>query len=62
MVEVENKGVNMAKKMKFKGKAVFQCSICGLKYLEKETAAQCETFCKTHPNMCDPFISAKALE
>jgi len=62
MANAIKQGGNMVKKSKFKGKTVFQCGICGLNYLEKETAAQCEAFCRTHPNMCDPFISAKAME
>jgi len=62
MVDAIKQGGNMVKKKEFKGKTVFQCGICGLKCLEKETAAQCEAFCSAHPNMCDPFISAKALE
>jgi len=52
----------MVKKKKLKGKIVFQCDICGLKYLEKETAMQCESFCKTHPNLCDPKIAEMSVE
>lgn len=40
-------------------KTAFQCSVCGLKYWEKETAQACEAFCKEHPGTCDPKISEK---
>ncbi len=43
------------------GKAAFECSVCGLKYWEKETAESCEAFCKEYPFTCDINISKKAI-
>lgn len=52
----------MAKELHFNEKIVFQCSVCNLKYKEKETAIACENFCAKHPNQCDPAIVEKAIE
>ncbi|MBI3412846.1 MAG: hypothetical protein HY051_02070 [Candidatus Aenigmarchaeota archaeon] len=44
----------------FDGKEVFACDECGFKYADKETATECERFCKTHKS-CNPKITALAL-
>jgi hypothetical protein len=42
-------------------KTVFLCDICGLGYSDKETAQECEDYCKAHPGSCSAEISKKAV-
>lgn len=46
---------------KIQGKEAFVCDACGLAYLEKDTANECEAFCKMH-NACSIIITAKAIQ
>lgn len=43
------------------GKTVFLCDICGLGYLDKETAQKCEDWCGKNPGTCSFQISQKAV-
>ncbi|MCR4368615.1 MAG: hypothetical protein NUV67_01785 [archaeon] len=52
----------MAKKIFFMGAGAFECTICGMKYREKSHADACETWCKEHPNTCDPKIAKKSIQ
>ncbi|MEK6942214.1 MAG: hypothetical protein AABW85_05140 [archaeon] len=52
----------MAREQKLKGKIIFRCNVCGLKYGERKTAELCEKFCSKHPNLCDPKIAEKAIK
>jgi len=38
-----------------------ECEICGFQYKDRETAAECEQFCREH-NACNPAIIAKAVD
>jgi hypothetical protein len=40
---------------------VFLCDICGLGYADKETAQECEDYCRTHHGSCSAEISQKAV-
>jgi len=42
-------------------KTVFLCDICGLGYLDKKIAQDCEDYCKAHPGSCSVEISKKAV-
>jgi hypothetical protein len=42
-------------------KTVFLCDICGLGYADRETAQECEDYCKAHPGSCSVEISKKAV-
>ena len=42
-------------------KTIFLCDICGLGYSEKETAQECEDYCRAHPGACSVEISQKAV-
>jgi len=43
------------------GKTVFVCGVCGLGYLDKETAQKCEDWCGKNPATCNLQISQKAV-
>jgi hypothetical protein len=51
----------LVKEKQFEGKTIFVCEICGLGYLEKETAQQCEEWCRKNPGTCNAQISQKAV-
>ena len=40
---------------------VFLCDICGLGYADKETAQECEDYCRAHHGSCSAEISSKAV-
>ena len=40
---------------------VFLSYICGLGYADRETAQECEDYCRTHHGSCSAEISAKAV-
>jgi len=42
-------------------RTVFLCDICGLGYAERQTAQDCEDYCRTHHVSCSAEISAKAV-
>jgi hypothetical protein len=42
-------------------KTIFLCDICGLGYLDKKTAQDCEDYCKANPGSCSVEISKKAV-
>lgn len=42
------------------GETVFLCDICGLGYADRETARECEDYCKAH-NSCSIEITEKAV-
>jgi hypothetical protein len=42
-------------------KTVFLCDICGLGYLERSIAQECEDYCRTHAGSCSAEISKKAV-
>ena len=43
------------------GKDLYQCEECGLHYIEKNTAEECEKFCKKY-NACNIKITKYAIE
>jgi hypothetical protein len=42
------------------GRTVFLCDICGVGYVDRETAQECEDYCRTH-NSCSIEITEKAV-
>jgi hypothetical protein len=42
-------------------KTVFLYDICGLGYADRETAQECEDYCRAHPGACSVEISKKAV-
>jgi hypothetical protein len=42
-------------------KTVFLCDICGVGYADKETAQECEDYCRAHPGACSQEISKKGV-
>ncbi len=51
----------MAKKAAVKNKKLYTCKVCGLKYADKKMAEKCQTWCKGHPNTCDPEITKHSI-
>ena len=51
----------MVTEKKVGDRTVFLCDICGLGYSDKETAQECEDYCKAHPGACSVEISKKAV-
>ena len=51
----------MVTEKKIGEKTVFLCDICGLGYSDRETAQECEDYCKAHPGACSVEISKKAV-
>lgn len=43
-----------------KGRVVYDCEECGLNYLDRKTAEECEAFCKKH-HQCSLEIGKKAV-
>jgi hypothetical protein len=46
---------------KIGAKRVFLCGICGLGYLEKKVAQDCEDYCRAHAGSCSVEITKKAV-
>jgi hypothetical protein len=42
-------------------KIVFLCDICGLGYADRQTAQECEDYCRAHPGECSAEIAEKAV-
>ena len=51
----------MVSEREIKGKKYFFCSICGLAYLDRETAEKCEDWCGKH-NSCNVEIIRKSVK
>jgi hypothetical protein len=51
----------MVTKKTINGKSIFVCDICGLGYLDKETAQKCEDYCRAHAGSCIVEITKKAI-
>jgi hypothetical protein len=51
----------MVTKKTVDGKTVFVCDICGLGYLDRKTAHECEDWCGKNPENCSLQISQKAV-
>ncbi len=51
----------MVSEKKIGAKSVFLCDICGLGYVDRKTAQECEDYCRTHHDSCSAEISAKAV-
>ncbi len=51
----------MVSEKKVGDKTVFLCDICGLGYADKQTAQDCEDYCRAHHGSCSAEISAKAV-
>ncbi len=51
----------MVKEKIVDGKTVYLCEICGLGYADRETAQECEDYCRAHPGNCSVEISQKAV-
>ncbi|NIO38213.1 hypothetical protein GTO27_11015 [Candidatus Bathyarchaeota archaeon] len=51
----------MVKKLVEKGKILYACERCGLKYGERDWAEKCERFCTDH-NACSLEITKYAVE
>ena len=51
----------MVSKKRVGNKTVFLCDICGLGYADRQTAQDCEDYCRTHQGSCSTEISAKAV-
>lgn len=51
----------MVTEKKVDGRTIFVCDICGLGYLDKETAQKCEDWCGKNPGTCNLQISQKAV-
>ena len=51
----------MVTKKTIDGETVFVCDICGLGYLDAETAQKCEDWCGKNPETCNLQISQKAV-
>ncbi len=50
----------MVKKKMIKGQVVFVCEVCGLGYLDQETAQDCEDWCR-ETGTCSVEITRKAV-
>lgn len=50
----------MVKKTLKDGSEIFLCEVCGLGYLEADTAQKCEDWCSTK-NSCNLEITKKAV-
>jgi len=48
-------------KKKIGDKSVFLCDICGLVYVDRKTAQECEDYCRAHHDSCSAEINAKAV-
>lgn len=46
---------------KIGNKIAFLCDICGLGYADRETAQECEDYCRAHKGSCSFEISKKAI-
>jgi len=51
----------MVKEIVYNDKRYWACEICGLIYLDRETASECEEFCKNNPGSCSITITSKAI-
>ncbi len=51
----------MVTRKTFGDKTVYFCDVCELGYEARETAQQCEDWCKKHPGSCNMQISIKAI-
>lgn len=51
----------MVKEIVYNDKKYWICEICGLAYLDRETANECEEFCKNNPGSCSLIITSKAV-
>lgn len=40
---------------------LYECEVCHFRYRDRETAEECEQFCREH-NACDPDIITEAVE
>ena len=49
----------MVTEIKKQNKAIYTCDICKLGYADRETAYDCENFCKAH-DACSMEITKKA--
>lgn len=50
----------MVKEVKVKNHDLFACEECGFAYIDKETAEECEDFCKKN-KACSREITAHAI-
>ena len=48
----------MVSEKKVGDKTVFLCDICGLGYADRQTAQECEDYCRAHQGSCSAEISA----
>ncbi len=61
IIYLRTSALNMVKEVIYSDRIYYICEICGLAYPDRETASECEEFCRNNPGSCSLKISSKAV-